>query len=80
MKNIKQFFNGFKEGAVDFNKNLTTLINVILLTLVYIIGIGIPSIIAKVSGKHFFDTSRRDTYWLDLNIKKKPLEEYYKQF
>lgn len=78
--NLKELFKEFKEGMEDFNKNITIIINVILLTFVYIAGIGIPSILAKMFGKHFLDTSNKDTYWSDLSLKKKPLKEYYKQF
>ena len=37
----------FKKGFEEFSSNITIIINSILLTLVYLIGIGITSIIAK---------------------------------
>lgn len=78
----REFFDGFKIGVKTFNQTITAIINTILLTFVYVVGIGIPSIIAKLFGKHFLDIkpSKKDTYWSDLNIKTKPLNEYYKQF
>jgi hypothetical protein len=75
------FFNSFKKGFMDFGKNITLIVNCILLTPVYFIGVGITSIIAKISGKHFIDTKMgKKTYWKELNLKKKPLDEYYRQF
>jgi len=82
MSTAKQFFSGFKKGMNDFGTNISTIINSVLLSLVYISGAGFTSLIAKLFGKHFLDmkASKRKTYWSDLNLKKKPIEEYYRQF
>ena len=56
MTQVKKFSNGFKKGMQDFASNLTIIINFILLSLVYIIGVGITSIIAKTSNKRFLET------------------------
>jgi len=51
--------------------------------MVYIVGVGITSIISKISGKKFLDTKQskeKESYWVDLNLKKKKFEEYYKQY
>lgn len=80
---LNQFFHGFKRGTKDFGHNISIIINSVLLSVVYIIGVGLTSLIAKIIGKHFLDkkTSKESqTYWTDLNIKKKPIEEYYRQF
>jgi len=64
-------------------KIISTVINSLLLTLVYIFGIGLTSIISKILGKRFLETkpdSKERTYWTDLNLKKKSVEEYKKQF
>ncbi len=83
MKVLKQFFTGFKKGSRDFGYNIALIINSVLLSLVYIIGAGFTSIVAKLFGKHFLDiklSKKRDSYWSDLNLKKKPIGEYYRQF
>lgn len=83
---IKQkgtFFQGLKEGSKSFGESIGTLINSILLTLVYFIGVGITSLIAKSLGKKFLDLkidSKKNSYWEDLNIDKKNLEDCYRQF
>ncbi len=79
----KLFFKGFKKGMHNFGGTIATIVNSGLLLIVYFIGVGITSIIAKLSGKHFLETKiskKRDSYWSDLNLKKKPIEEYYRQF
>jgi hypothetical protein len=83
MSSINQFFKGFKEGMDSFGQTIAIIINSFLLTIVYIFGVGITSIIAKLSGKHFLETKvskKQDSYWSDHNLKKKPIEEYYRQF
>jgi len=83
MRALKQFFRGFREGSKDFGHSISIIINSILLSIVYLVGVGITSLIAKIFNKHFLDTKiskEKESYWLDLNLKKKSLEEYYKQF
>ena len=83
MNSLKQFFSGFKKGMHDFGQNIAIIINSTLLLIVYVIGVGLTSILAKIFGKHFLETKiskKRETYWSDLNIKKKPIETYYRQF
>lgn len=80
---IKDFFDGFIKGFSMFGKNIALIINTILLFVVYIFGVGSTYIIAKIKGKKFLDTKiskKSKTYWSDLNLKKKKLEEYYRQF
>ncbi len=81
MKKLKQFFNGFQKGMKSFSDNITSIINFLLLSIVYFIGVGLTSITAKIFGKHFLDTKKKkDSYWINLNLKKKSIEEYYRQF
>ena len=79
---LKQFFKGVKRGMKEFGNGIAIIINSILLTIVYFIGVGVTSLIAKALGKHFLETkmSKKGSYWHDLNLKKKPVEEYYRQF
>lgn len=83
MNEIKQFFKGFKKGFSAFGHNISIIINSILLLIVYLIGVGMTSIFAKVFNKHFLQKkiiAKKTTYWSDLNLKKKPIDEYYRQF
>jgi len=82
MKKLKQFFKGFKEGLKDFGDNISIIVNTILLSFVYLIGVGLTSVIAKMFKKRFLHLkkSKKDSYWIDLNLKKKKMGEYYRQF
>jgi len=82
MKILKQFLKGFQKGMHNFGSSISIIINSILLTIVYFIGVGITSVVAKLVGKHFLDVRRdkKDTYWSNLNLKKKSIDDYYKQF
>ena len=78
---IQPFFTGFKKGTKGFGHNISTLVNSTLLCIVYLLGAGLTSITAKIIGKHFLDTKiPKESYWENLDLKKKPIEEYYRQF
>ena len=83
MKQVSEFFKGFKKGMKEFGHCISIIINTVLLSIVYIIGVGITSIIAKLAGKQFLElklNKKAKTYWNNLNIKKRPIDEYYRQF
>ena len=75
------FFKSFRKGLKSFGENISLVVNTLLLTVVYIIGVGLTSIIAKIVGKHFIEKPKESsTYWKELNIGKKPIKDYYRQF
>lgn len=79
----RRFFSGFKEGMLTFGSNISIIVNSILLLIVYLLGVGITSMVAKLFGKHFLETrisKQQQTYWSDLSLKKKSIDEYYRQF
>ena len=83
MTYVHQFFKGFLKGTRTFGKNISIIINSILLTIVYVFGIGLTSFAAKLFKKKFLKlklSKNESTYWSDLDLKKKPMEEYYRQF
>lgn len=83
MGKIIEFIDGCKDGSKLFGETIAVIINSILLTLVYFIGVGLTSITAKLFKKHFlrFNTNEKTkTYWKKIDLTKKPLEEYYRQF
>ncbi len=79
---LKQFLKGFKKGSKDFSYNITIIVNSILLSVVYLMGVGLTSLFAKLFNKHFLEikSTKKDTYWSDLNLKKESFENYYRQF
>ena len=81
MSSLSQFLIGFQKGMKNFGQSISIIINTILLLFVYIIGVGITSVISKVMKKHFLDLKlKKESYWSDLNLKKKKIEDYYRQF
>jgi hypothetical protein len=77
---MKKFCQGCKEGFEEYGKSLISIVNVVLLSIVYIIGVGLTSILARISKKRFLDLRAKKSYWISLNPKKKPIEAYYRQF
>ena len=83
MSFLLDFIHGFKDGQKKFSETIGTIINSILLGVVYLIGVGITSLAAKLFKKEFLEMkiSKEDTtYWSDLNLRKKNIEEYNRQF
>lgn len=77
------FFEGVLKGQKLFGETISAIINLITFTLVYFFGVGLTSIIAKIFHQKFLETKidkESLTYWQELNLTKKPLEEYYRQF
>ncbi|MEK6894338.1 MAG: hypothetical protein AABX10_02650 [Nanoarchaeota archaeon] len=79
---IKEFVIGFGNGQKEFGHTISIIVNSLLLTFVYFIGVGITSILAKASNKKFLTLSydNSESYWTPLNLDKKEIKEYYKQF
>jgi hypothetical protein len=77
-----KFWQGFGKGMKDFGELIGTLVNTVLLMVVYIVGVGITAILAKIVSKNFLEKKKKgsETYWNDLDIKTKPIKEYYRQF
>ena len=84
MKKIRQFISGFYEGFKSFGYGISAIINTVLLFIVYIIGVGFSSLIAKIFGKHLLENKKPSrklkSYWKKLDLKKNPIEEYFRQF
>ena len=74
------FLKGFKQGFRNFSHLITDIVNFILLFIVYFIGVGIVSIIAKLVGRHFIDLKSSGSSWVERKLKKSPIEEYYRLF
>jgi hypothetical protein len=79
---MKLFLKSMKEGMHTFGQTIATLVNTLLLTVVYIIGVGITSIIAKLFRKQFLEMKlkKEGSYWTTLDLKKQDKEKHYRQF
>jgi len=80
---IKQFFKGFKNGMELFGSTIASIVNSVLLLIVYLVAVGITWFFAKLFRKHFLNlklSKKSKTYWQDLNLKKKSEDKYYRTF
>lgn len=71
------------KGMRTFGKDLGAVINSAILLIMYVFGIGITSVVAKVLKKKFLKlkpTKSELSYWVDLDVKKQDPDEFYKQF
>jgi hypothetical protein len=73
----------FKKGMALFGSDIALIVNSILLSIVYIIGVGFTSIISKILGKSFIEKKihrKKNSYWTNLNLKKNKIDKYYRLF
>jgi len=63
-------------------KIISSIINFILLSIVYFLGIGLTSIIAKIFNKKFLDLKKENkkTYWEEKEMSDKEFQDYFRQF
>ncbi|MBD3155411.1 MAG: hypothetical protein GF368_02025 [Candidatus Aenigmarchaeota archaeon] len=80
MEKIKSFLKGFGKGFKKFGEGVSNVVNFVLLTFVYFIGIGITSLFAKIFGKKFLDMKEGEkSYWKNKEGEKE-LKDYKKMF
>jgi len=82
MERLNFFFRGFKVGFGELGHGVSKLINIFLLLLVYIFGVGLISISSKIRKKNFLNMkpSEVSTYWTDKINRNKNLEDSSKPF
>ena len=78
----KSFTPGFKDGFTGFGHTVSGAVNTILLTMVYFMGVGLVSIVSKLSGKRFLDLSYKDkqSYYVTVEKGGGKAEDYLRQF
>lgn len=79
---IASFFKGFREGFRNFSFFAVSAVNFALLSVVYLLGIGLVSIFGKLFGKHFLDMklNNRKSYWIERRMGKEDFSSYYNEF
>ncbi len=79
----KIIFQGIKEGQKRFFEDIAVIINSILLSIAYFIGVGFTYLVSRVFHKNFLDIKKekdKNSYWEELNLQLKSKGEYYRQF
>lgn len=83
MENFRLLFKGIYEGLGVFGRIVGGIINFFLLLVVFIFGVGLVSLIAKLFGKRFlylgWDSSAK-SYWTESPALKRKKEDYFKPF
>lgn len=74
------FIRGFGKGFKLASSLVSTLINSLLLSVVYFLGVGFSSLIAKAIGRHFLDKGKQTSYWHDIPEIKREMNRHYRQF
>lgn len=75
--------NPLLSGAKEFGLALTTLINSVLLSFAYVVGIGLSVVVARMAGKRLLEIGidkKSKTYWTDLSLETKPIHDHLRQF
>jgi len=79
---FKKFASGFKKGQGFFTESLSTIVNTVILTLIYIIGVGATSIFVRGKKRmlHLETEKGKKSYWENIEKKDNTKEGFYKQF
>lgn len=83
MVKMRLLFKGIYEGMGRFGKLVSSIINIFLLLLVFVFGVGLVSIFSRIFGKKYLEMNldkNSKTYWQDSIIGKRKKEDYYKPF
>lgn len=80
---LNKIILGVGKGQRKFAEDIAVIVNSILLSIVYFLGVGITFLFSRLVGKRFLDLKidkNTDSYWEDLNLSKNKMEEYFRQF
>ena len=72
-----------KKGFLAFSHFMQMVVNTILLTVVYFVGIGLTSLISKLFGKHYLELKldkNAKSYYKECYSTKRPKEEFYRMY
>ena len=76
----KDFVIGFKGGFSEFTKAVAHTVNVFMLIIAYIVGVGLVALFAKISRKQFLRLGKKNSYWVERNLGRQKYEEYKRTF
>ena len=74
------FFIEMKEGFRIFGHSISAVVNLFLLLIVYVLGIGLVSIPMKLFNKKFLEVRMqgKNSMWKKYKTAEKKLEDYYR--
>jgi len=80
---LKKISKGVHAGFKEFGESINKIVNALLLSITYFVGVGSASAIAKLQKRKLLDlkTSKsKETYYQELMLSKKSKKDYYRQF
>lgn len=79
---LKKILNTIKSILEPVAKTISSIVNFILLALVYFISIGLVSMFMKLFRRHFLDLKKqnKESNWHEHKVTKQPLRDYYRTF
>ena len=79
---FKKIWNAIKSILEPLSKIMSSIVNFVLLSIVYFVGIRIVSVSAKLFRKHFLELKKQNkkSNWNEHRLEKEPLEKYYRMF
>ena len=82
MKAVRRFFGGVGAGMKLFGTCMSTVVNTVLMSIVYFFGVGLSALFARIGRKELLATEvgKQKTYWQSLRLRKKKTDDYYRQF
>ena len=80
-RSIKGGFERFSEFIKPFTDKVNLVVNTVLLSIVYFIGVGFTSVSAKLVGKKFLKLEKENvnSYWID-KTQNNSKESYLRKF
>ena len=83
MEKLKLLFKGFIEGFHEFGFTVSTILNFVLLSIVFIFGIGLVSIYTKLTNKKVLPLKaeiQENSYWTNKKNRNATIEDSLKPF
>lgn len=79
---LKKIFNVIKSILEPVAKAISSIVNFVLLAIVYFIGIGPVSISMKLFQRHFLELKKQNkkSNWHEHKVTKESIEKYYRTF
>jgi hypothetical protein len=79
----KGLLGAFRKGFTAFGRDINEIVNFAVLFITYVVGVGITALFARLLRKQFLSIKKPNkatSYWSNLNRKKHPIDDYYRQF
>jgi hypothetical protein len=79
---MKYAWTQFTSGMHEFGSLIAIIVNSLLLSIAYVVGVGPTTLISKFFGKKFLETrltSESSTYWNDIEQKPIRMDDYFRQ-